>query len=98
MNRIYPKQLQDILALSRLLEAYLAALEQSPMQVSVSALSFDTRIPLSIFRQLRDLHKYPDGASGIHAADFHILFANIMFRYPTVRIWQQQNGSIFFEM
>jgi Mn-dependent DtxR family transcriptional regulator len=98
MTRLYPKKIQDKVFLSRLLEAYLLALEQSPLQVSVGALSFDSRIPESVFRRLVRLYRHPDEAPEVCAHDFHILFANIMFRYPTVRIWQDASGAIIFEM
>lgn len=98
MKRIYPRQIQDKFYLSQLLEKYLAALEGSPMQVKLRALAYNSKIPESIFRRLMNLHRNPEDAPNINAQDFHILFSNIMFRYPTVKIWLQDDGDIFFEM
>ena len=98
MKRIYPRQIQDKFYLSRLLEKYLITLEESPMQVKLRALAYDSRIPESIFRRLMNLHRDPSDAPNINAEDFHILFSNIMFRYPTVKMWLQDDGEIFFEM
>jgi len=98
MKRIYPRQIQDKFYLSRLLEKYLTTLEESPMRVKLRALAYDSRIPESIFRRLMNLHRDPADAPNINAEDFHILFSNIMFRYPTVKMWLQDDGEIFFEM
>lgn len=84
--------------LSRLLEQYLAALEQSPMQVRLKALAYDSQIPESVFQRLVLLHRNPEDALNINAEDFHILFSNILFRYPTVRMWLLDDGSVFIEM
>ncbi len=84
--------------LSRLLEQYLAALEQSPMQVRLKALAYDSQIPESVFQRLVLLHRNPEDALNINAEDFHILFSNILFRYPTVKMWLLDDGSVFIEM
>lgn len=98
MKRIYPRQIQDKFYLSRLLEKYLKALEESPMQVRIKGLAYNSKIPESIFFRLMNLHNNPKDASNIHVEDYHILFSNIMFRYPTVKIWLQDDGEVFFEM
>ncbi len=98
MKRIYPYRIQDKFYLSRLLNLLLHTLESSPLHVELRALSYDAQIPESIFRRLQDLHRQPEDAPNITAQDYHILFANILFRYPTVRLYEQQDGSIFFEM
>lgn len=84
--------------LSRLLEQYLAALEQSPMQVRLKALAYDSQIPESVFQRLVLLHRNPEDSLNINAEDFHILFSNILFRYPTVKMWLLDDGSVFIEM
>lgn len=84
--------------LSRLLEQYLAALEQSPMQVRLKALAYDSQIPESVFQRLVLLHRNPEDVLNINAEDFHILFSNILFRYPTVKMWLLDDGSVFIEM
>ena len=98
MKRIYPRQIKDKFYLSRLLEQYLTTLDESPMQVRLRALAYNSQIPESIFRRLMNLHHNPEDAPTIHAEDYHILFSNIMFRYPTVKMWLQDNGEVFFEM
>jgi hypothetical protein len=86
------------LYLSRLLELYLDALAGSPMQVTLRALAYNTQIPESVFRRLANLHRDPGDAPNINAEDYHILFSNVMFRYPTVRMWLEPDGNVFFEM
>jgi hypothetical protein len=98
MRRIYPRQIQDKFYLSRLLEKYLTTLEESPMQVKLRALAYNSKIPESIFQRLINLHHDPADAPNINAEDYHILFSNIMFRYPTVKMWLQDDGEVFFEM
>lgn len=98
MKRIFPRSVQDKFYLSYILEQYLTALEESPLQVGVATMASDTRIPVSIFRRLVDLQRNPEDAEHIQAEDFHILFSNMLFRYPTVKIWQQPDGGIFIEM
>ena len=98
MQRIHPRHIQDKFYLSRLLELYLEALEKSPMQVALRALAYNSQIPESVFRRLANLHRNPEDAPNINAEDYHILFSNIMFRYPTIKIWLEADGNIFFEM
>ncbi|MCB9305009.1 MAG: hypothetical protein H6565_00275 [Lewinellaceae bacterium] len=98
MKRIYPRQIQDKYYLSRLLEQYLQILAESPMHVQVKALAYDADIPEPVFHRMAALHRNPEDAPNIEANDYHILFSNILFRYPTVRIWEQNDGSVFFEL
>lgn len=98
MRRIYPARIHDKVYLSRLLDLLLHTLGECPLQVQRRALSYDTQIPESIFQRLQNLHRCPEDAPNIMAQDFHILFANILFRYPTVRLYEQADGNIFFEM
>ena len=98
MRRLYPQRVQDKFYLSRLLELYLQTLQTCPLQVQLKALSWDTQIPEAIFHRLLNLHRNPSDAPNINAEDFHILFSNIMFRFPTVRLWLQDDGEIFIEM
>ncbi len=98
MKRLYPRQIQDKMFLSRLLDQYLHALTESPLQVTLRALSYDAQIPESVFRRLADLHRNTPDAVNINASDFHILFSNILFRYPTVKMWLQDDGNVYIEM
>lgn len=98
MRRLYPYKIKDKFYLSRLLDELMQTLETCPLQVSLKALSYDTQIPESIFQRMRMLHLQPADAPNINAQDYHILFSNILFRYPTVQIFIQQDGSVFFKM
>lgn len=98
MKRIIPARIRDTVYLSRLLGAYLHALESSPIQVYTKALSYDTRIPEHILKLLTELHFRPEQWPEVRPEDFHIVFSNIMFRYPTVKIWETESGELFFEM
>ena len=98
MRRLYPRQIQDTAYLSRLLEKYLQALRESPLQLELKALSWESQIPVSIFQRLMDLQHNPGDAIHIKPADYHVLFSNIMFRYPTVKLWLQHDGEVFIEM
>lgn len=98
MKRLYPRQIRDTFFLSALLEIYLRHLAESELQVSLKALAYNSEIPESIFIRMMDLHKNPADAPNIRVEDFHILFSNIMFHYPTIKIWQQEDGGVFFEM
>ena len=98
MKRIFPRNIQDKFFLSEILCKYLAVLQDSPLQVRVEDLAFDTRIQAVIFRRLANLSLNPDDATNIASEDYHILFSNILIRYPTVKIWQQDDGGIFIEL
>ncbi|MBK8969413.1 MAG: hypothetical protein R3D58_08475 [Saprospiraceae bacterium] len=98
MKRLYPSKIQDKFYLAKILEQLIQTLENSPLQVPLKSLSFDTQIPESIFHRLQNLHNDPADAPNINAQDYHILFSNILFRYPTVRIYALPDESIFFKM
>ncbi|MEO6758928.1 MAG: hypothetical protein ABIO24_05695 [Saprospiraceae bacterium] len=98
MRRLYPRSIQDKFFLSRLLEQYLLALQNSPLQVELKTLSWESQIPEGVFQRLTGLHRHPADAANIKAEDFHILFSNIMFRYPTVKLWLQPDGDVFIEL
>jgi len=98
MKRLKPVEIQDTLYLSRLLELYITRLQESPLELRLKALAYDSGIPQSIFERLMALYRNPDDAPNIRAEDFHILFANIMFRFPTVKMWVQEDEEVFFEM
>lgn len=98
MKRLRPQQIQDLFYLSRLLELYITTLQESPLELRLKALVYDTGIQESIFLRLMNLYRNPADAPNIHAEDFHILFANIMFRFPTVKMWLMADGEVVFEM
>jgi hypothetical protein len=98
MKRLRPRNIQDKVFLSELLELYLQTLIDSPLEVRLRALAYDTRIPESVFHRLMNLHRNPEDAVNIDAADFHVLFMNIQFRFPTVKLWLDEAGAVFIEM
>ncbi len=98
MKRLYPRQIRDTFFLSGLLELYLHRLAESDLQVTLKMLAYNSDIPESIFIRMVQLHKNRADAPNIRAEDYHIVFSNIMFHYPTIKIWWQEDGSIFFEM
>ncbi len=98
MKRLRPHQIQDKIYLSRLFELYITTLQESPLELRLKGLAYDTDIQESIFRRLMNLYRNPDDAPNINAEDFHILFANIMFRFPTVKMWLTDDGEVVFEM
>ena len=98
MHPIKPHHITDKMYLSRLLELYLVTLEELPEPITLKALSYDTQIPESIFLRLAHLYLDPEDAHNILPADFHILFANIKFRHPTVKMWEMEDGRVQFEV
>ncbi len=84
--------------LSRLLELYITTLQESPLELRLKALAYDSNISESIFQRLMALYRNPEDAINIEAADFHILFRNIMFRFPTVKMWLADSGEVVFEI
>ncbi len=98
LKRIYPRRIQDKFYLSRLFDALLQTLEDSPLQVRPKALSYDTQIPERVLARLRNLHRDPEDAPNIYAEDYHVIFPHILIRYPTVRMFELPDGSFFFQM
>jgi hypothetical protein len=96
MLRIYPHKISDKAVLCDLLGRYLELLSSPPLNVDIRTLSFDTKIPESIFHRMLALNDQPEDDE-IEALDYHILFSNLMFRFPTIRIWQTAKGEFFFE-
>lgn len=99
MKRIYPHKIQDNCLLANILDQYLAALKESPLHVGLRELSMDTLIPESVFiRLIQEKNGEMLSDAGITPTDYHILFANLLFRYPTVKIWEQDDRQLFFEI
>lgn len=98
MKRLRPHQIQDKNYLSRLLELYITTLQESPLELRLKGLAYDTRIPEPIFRRLMGLYRNPEDAVHVNAEDFHIVFSNIMFRFPTVKMWLTDHGEVLFEL
>lgn len=97
MRQVLPGKIQDKAVLCRLLNRYLEALETSPLGVRLHTLSHDTQIPEAVFQRLLAANAQADNDEEITTADYHILFSNLMFRFPTVRIWEDRAGEWFFE-
>jgi hypothetical protein len=85
MKRIHPHALHDVGELSALLDQLL------------KILSYDTGIPESIFRRLTAVHRHGQPDPEVSAQDYHILFANILFRFPTLRMFKTSDGKVFFK-
>lgn len=97
-KRIFPRQIRDKMLLSRLLDQLLELLTDSPLQVSLRTLSYDTHIPACVYERLAALHREPEDAPNIEQEDFYIVFSNVLFRYPTVKIFRQADGKLFFTL
>ena len=97
MRRVYPGRIRDKFELSMLLQQYLDALFNAPLETNMRSLCHDTRIPESVIKRLLELKNYPEDSNNILAEDYHVVFSNIMFRYPTLKIWQTKTGELFFE-
>jgi hypothetical protein len=98
MLRLHPKTVQNRVFLSRLLEYYLVMLQDSPHQVSLRNLAWDTRIPESVLLRLLHYYRTPEDEGVMTSEDFHIAFANIMVHYPTVRLWWDVDGQVYVSM
>ena len=98
LKRIWPHRVQDLFYLSLLLRRYLDAMAHSPLQVDTARLAHESKIPLPVFERLANLQENPEDAAHITAEDFHIVFKNVLFRYPTVRIWADTHGDIYIEL
>lgn len=98
MRRLNVYTIQDTLRLSWIFDQLMLTLEASPMAVKSRALAYDTQIEERIFFRLRNLHRNPSDAPNIEPNDYRVVFSNVLFRYPTVRMWQMDNGGIYFEM
>jgi hypothetical protein len=96
-TRIYPKRISDKMALSRLLEQYLAVLAEPPLSADVQKLAYEVQIPANILLRLASVHRNPEDAPGIEVQDFHTVFSNVMIRFPALKIWRMEDGAIFFE-
>jgi hypothetical protein len=73
-------------------------LQDSPHQLSLRNLAWDTRIPESVLLRLLNYYRTPDDETVITTEDFHIAFANIMVHYPTVRLWWDVDGQVYVSM
>lgn len=98
MKRVYPHRISDTYLLSLLLSQYLHTLMHSPFEVTLTNLSWDTRIPVSIWKRLLDYHRAPQRDSELNAEDFHIAFAHLFAHYPTVRIWTDINHQFYISI
>lgn len=98
MKRLYPRRLRNRIFLSRLLESYVQHLEQSELRVSLRMLAYNIGVSEPVLLRMTRLYRQPEEADEIVTDDFHIVFSNVMFHFPTIRIWLLDDGSLFFEM
>lgn len=97
-RRFRPAHCRDIRRLSATLDSILNRLEEEPIGLTCRALGYDTGIPESVWTRLREAHRRPDMAAGVTERDFHIAFANLLFRYPTIKLWTTHEGAVFLEL
>jgi len=97
-QRVKIRDITDIRALSSLLERYLNMLHDAPYHLSLKSLAHDTHIKESIFQQLIQIQHLKDLDTEVTPEDFHIVFSNICYLHPTIKMWQRSDGTIFFEM
>jgi hypothetical protein len=95
MTRLYPKTIRNKAFLSRLLEFYLVSLENSPYQLTLRNLAWDTQIPENVLRRLLNYYRTPEDLHSITTTDFYIAFSNIMIHYPTALMWWDLDGQVF---
>ncbi len=96
-QRFHPTRCRDAHRLSMTLDRVLSRLEDDPVGLTCRALGYDTGIPESVWTRLREAHRRPDMAAGVTETDFHIAFANLLFRYPTIKLWTTPEGTVFLE-
>jgi hypothetical protein len=97
-QRVNIRDITDTKALSRLLERYLNILYEAPFYTSLKTLAHDTHIKESIFQQLIQIQDFEHAGSEVTPEDFHIVFSNISYLHPTLKMWKNSDGTIFFEM
>jgi hypothetical protein len=97
-RRVKIRDIRDTRLLSQLLERYLAILHGAPFHISLKSLAHDTHISESIFHQLIQFQHIKHSETEINPEDFHIVFSNISFLHPTLKMWENPDGTIFFEM
>ncbi len=98
VRRIHPHRIRDTHYLSKLFDLLLYTLENSPLQVTLRALSYDTQIPENVLLRLRNLHRHPEDASDIRPEDYHLFFSHILVRYPTVQLFVLPDGAPFVKL
>jgi hypothetical protein len=100
MKRLYPHHIHDCRQLSAILSRYLDTLQGAPLRIGMTQISAATAIPVSIFQRLRNCQT-PTAVEDteVTPTDFHILFANLLFRYPTVKMWEdEEDHTVIFEL
>lgn len=97
MKRLYPGSIRDEKLLSRMLRGYLVLLEQSPLRVDIQAVAWESRIPEAALNWLAAYHLRNEEGHPALYKEFRIVFANLLFRYPTIKIWEHR-GEVFFEI
>jgi len=95
--RVYPARCRDIRQLSSLLDTVLRRLEDEPLRLSRRALGYNTGIPEIVWTKLCAVHQCPETATGVSREDFQVAFANLLFRYPTLKLWMEDDGDVIVE-
>lgn len=98
MKRVYPYRISDKIFLSQLLDQYIHTLMDSPFELTLTNLAWDTHIPAPIWNRLMLYHHAAPNDTEITAQDFHIAFAHLFTHYPTVRIWLDVNQAVYISI
>jgi hypothetical protein len=94
MRRLNIYHLKDILLLSVLLNQVMTTLADSDLKVTLKHLAYDTEISERSLELLRNLKNTPELASEFKAGEFHVVLISILFRYPTLKIWQYHEDEM----
>lgn len=97
MKRVYPRHISDSNELGRLLAAYLKTLFPA-YGLDMRTLCYNARIPIHVLERLTLGSDDAGEADCISPEDYHTVFAHIMFRYPTLKIWDLGSGERFFSV
>jgi hypothetical protein len=74
--------------LSALLDQILTTLADSDLKITIKHLCYDLELSERSLEVLRNLKNTPELASEFMAAQFHAVLTSVLFRYPTLKIWQ----------
>jgi hypothetical protein len=65
--------------------------------VTLYALAFDTGVPEVVWRILLSEHRHEVASPEVHAADYHMVFEQLLLVYPKIQLWLQDE-AVFVQM
>jgi hypothetical protein len=98
MRRINFHHIKDISALSTLLDQILVLLANSELRITLKSLAYDTEISERTFEILRNLNETPELMQEFSPLDIHVVLSSVLFRFPTLKIWEEENKTFFLEI